>query len=419
MSIYPYHSEQDTVLQNAAPRSAESLTRVSREPGLRVMIQYNCIPHYRRSIFERLSLNSDVNFTLVTDSKPDTPFLEVVDLASSAIRYRIAETYRIKIPLLTELYWQPRALSIIWKYKPDVVIALANPFSLTAWGIALLCALRGIPVLLWGHGLLGDEHGPKWWLRRLFYCSGAGQLLYGTYAKQLLVTKGFDPDELYVVYNSLDYEAQQRIAEGISQDEASAARSRLGVQSGEGLVVFTGRLQAVKRLHLLISAIGILVRRGKRIHVALVGEGAERRNLADLASNEGVADLIHFLGAMYDERQIGLIYKASDLSVIPSGAGLSVMHAMVFGTPVLLHNHIPSHFPEWEAVEEGVTGFFYQHGDVEDLAQKIESAIYPIAAKTWMAEACEKVIYERYNPCHQEPVFVRAVQETVQRHRGR
>lgn len=419
MSSYPSHSEQDAILPNATLRSDGRPTCLSRVSRLRVIIQYNCIPHYRRSIFERLSLNSDVNFTLVTDSKPDTPFLEVVDLASSAIRYRIAETYRIKIPLLTELFWQPRALSIIWQSKPDVVIALANPFSLTAWGIGLLCALRGIPLLLWGHGLLGDERGPKWWLRRLFYRLGAGQLLYGQYAKQLLVAKGFDPDELYVIYNSLDYEAQRRMAEGISHDEASAARSRLGVHFGEGLVVFTGRLQAVKRLDLLIRAIGILARRGKRIHVALMGEGAEQRNLAGLASNEGVADLIHFLGATYDERQIGLIYRASDLSVIPSGAGLSIMHAMVFGTPVLLHNHIPNHFPEWEAVEEGVTGFFYQHGDIEDLARKIESAIYPIAAKTWMAAACEKVIRERYNPSHQEAVFVRAVQETVQRHQGR
>jgi len=181
------------------------------------------------------------------------------------------------------------------------------------------------------------------------------------------------------------------------------------------LVVFTGRLQSVKRLDLLIRAIGQLDRRGRRVHLVLVGEGAERERLVKLASEEGVADLVHFLGALYDERALGLIYKASDLSVIPSGAGLSVMHAMVFGTPVLLHDHLPSHFPEWEAVEEGVTGFFYRHGDVNDLASKIELAVFPVAAKTWMASSCEKVIHERYNPSHQEAVFVRAVQETIQR----
>lgn len=384
---------------------------------VRAYIQYNCIPHYRRSIFERLSANLEVEFTVVADSKPDTPFLEVVDLASAAIRYRIAETYRIKFPLVTELYWQPHALSIIWGQKPDVVIALGNPFSLTAWGVALLCTLRRIPLLLWGHGLLSDETGPKWWLRRLFYRLADGQLLYGMHAKTLLVAKGFDPATLYVVYNSLDYEAQCRIAEGISDGDAAAYRAHLDVRPDEGLVVFTGRLQAVKRLDLLIRAIGLLAQRGKRIHVALVGEGAEREKLAALASGEGAAELVHFLGALYDEQTLGLIYKASDLSVIPSGAGLSVMHALVFGTPVLLHDYLSDHFPEWEAVEEGVTGFFYRQGDVTDLAGKIESAVFPVAARTRMAASCQRVIHERYNPRHQEAVFVRAVRETIQRPR--
>jgi len=384
---------------------------------VRAYIQYNCIPHYRRSIFERLSANPDVEFTVVADSKPDTPFLEVVDLASAPIRYRIAETYRIKFPLMAELYWQPRALSIIWGHRPDVVIALGNPFSLTAWGVALLCTLRRIPLLLWGHGLLSDETGPKWWLRRLFYRLADGQLLYGMHAKTLLEAKGFHPATLYVVYNSLDYEAQRRIADGISGEDAAAYRAHLGVRPGEGLVVFTGRLQAVKRLDLLIRAIGLLAQQGKRIHVALVGEGAERGNLAELASQEEVGDLVHFVGSLYDEQALGLIYKASDLSVIPSGAGLSVMHALVFGTPVLLHDHLPSHFPEWEAVEEGVTGFFYRYGDVTDLVAKIESAVFPTSAKARMAASCQRVIHERYNPRHQEAVFVRAVRETIQRRR--
>lgn len=385
---------------------------------VRAYIQYNCIPHYRRPIFERLSASPDVEFTVVADSKPDTPFLEVVDLAVAPIRCRIAETYRIKFPLALELYWQPRALSIIWGHKPDVVIALGSPFSLTAWGAALLCRLRRIPLLFWSHGLLSDETGPKWWLRRLFYRLADGQLLYGMHAKMLLGAKGFDPATLYVVYNSLDYETQCRIAEGIGEDDATGYRAHLGVRPDEGLVVFTGRLQAVKRLDLLIRAIGLLAQRGKRIHAALVGEGTERGNLAELASKEGVSDLIHFLGALYDEETLGLIYKASDLSVIPAGAGLSVMHALVFGTPVLLHDDISSHGPEWEAVEERVTGFFYRQGDVMDLAGKIDSAVFPSPAKAGMATSCRKVIHERYNPRHQEAVFVRAVRETIQRRRG-
>ena len=89
------------------------------------------------------------------------------------------------------------------------------------------------------------------------------------------------------------------------------------------------------------------------------------------------------------------------------------MHALVFGTPVLLHDRVEHHFPEWEAVTEGKTGFFYRYGDVHDLAAKMEKAIFPVSAKNNMADACKAVINEKYNPHRQVETFVRAVRESA------
>ena len=102
---------------------------------------------------------------------------------------------------------------------------------------------------------------------------------------------------------------------------------------------------------------------------------------------------------------------AADLSVIPSGAGLSVIHSMVFGTPVLLHDRLEYHGPEWEAVEEGKTGFFYKYDDVNDLAEKMETALYPVPRKQGMEAACKQMIHERYNPHKQVNIFVDAVRQ--------
>ncbi len=382
---------------------------------IRAYVQYNCVAHYRRPLFDLLSTNREVEFTVLADSKPDAPFLEVVDLPASRIRHRHVATRAITLPWLPDLFWQPRALRIVFDDKPELVIALANPYSLTAWGLLLLCRLWRIPVLLWGHGLLREETGPKWWLRRTLYRLADGQLLYGEYAKDLLVKKGFDPATLYVVYNSLDYDLQCRIASRISQDEATHFRRALGVQEREGLVVFTGRLQPVKRLDLLMHAAADLLKRGKTVHIALVGEGSERQHLASLAADLSIKEYVHVFGGNYDERFLGVLYAASDLSVVPSGAGLSVIHAMVYGTPVLLHDDLSGHFPEWEAVREGVTGLFYRRDDLEDLTLKIEQALFAAPAKLRMMSACRRVIRERYNPHRQEAVFVRAVRETLDR----
>jgi acetyltransferase-like isoleucine patch superfamily enzyme len=386
---------------------------------IRAHIQYNCVAHYRRALFERLSANQDVEFTVLADSKPDSPFLEVVDLPSSRIRHRPVTTHTIRLPWFRDLYWQPRTFRVVLEERPDLVIALGNPHSLTAWGLLVLGRLRKMPVLLWGHGLLRDETGPRWWLRRLFLRLADGQLLYGDHARELLVKKGFDPATLHVVYNSLDYDRQCDLAGRISEEEATQFRRALGVKDGEGLVVFTGRLQAVKGLDLLLRATAMLVEGGKPVHVALLGDGSEREPLAALAADLSIKEYVHLLGPSYDEGFLGLLYHASDLSVIPSGAGLSVIHAMVFGTPVLLHDDVCGHFPEWEAVEEGVTGWFYKRNDLEDLVVKIAQSLSPAPAKPAMTSACRRIIRERYNPHRQEAVFVRAVRETVARARAR
>jgi glycosyltransferase involved in cell wall biosynthesis len=386
---------------------------------IRAYIQYNCIAHYRRRIFELLSANKDVQFTVIADSEPDTPFLKVVDSTTCTIRQRHVKTKEIRLGSIFTLFWQPEVLKIVLRERPNVVITLGSPYSLTTWGLLIFGRFLNIPVLLWSHGLLRDESGPKWWFRGLFYRLASGHLLYGDFAKKLLIKRGFEANTLQVVYNSLDYDEQRKIAEEISQAEIKEFRGSLGVQEGQGLVVFTGRLQRVKRLDLLLEAVVILAKKGKEVHIALVGEGSEKKNLESLSREGGIERLVHFLGESYDERYLGLVYSASDLSVIPSGAGLSVMHAMVYGTPVLLHDRLHEHFPEWEAVEEGVTGFFYKYENIDNLVEKIDHAIFPVPKKQCMREACKRVIWERYNPHRQVEIFVKAVKHSVANATGR
>jgi hypothetical protein len=127
---------------------------------IRAYIQYNCIAHYRRRIFELLSANKDVEFTIIADSESDTPFLKVIDDTICNIRQRIVKTKEISIGSVFTLFYQPEALKIVAREKPDIIIALANPYSLTAWGLLILGRFMKIPILLWGHGLLENESGP-------------------------------------------------------------------------------------------------------------------------------------------------------------------------------------------------------------------------------------------------------------------
>lgn len=380
---------------------------------MRVYIQQNCISHYREAIFELLSSYEGIEFTVIADSKSDTPFLKVVHWETARIRHRYARRWEIKIPSVPAFSWQPHVLAMIIQDKPDLVIAMGTPYSLTTWGILMIAKLMRMPVLLWGHGLLQVETGAKWFIRKLLYRLSAGQLLYGNHAKQLLVNRGLAQENLHVVFNSLKYDQQMRIADAVSPKRIAEFRESLGVGDDERLVVFTGRLQPVKRLDLLFYAIKEMALRGYRAHVVLVGDGSEREHLRELSRRLEIGSNVHFLGAKYDEEFIGLVLSASNLSVIPSGAGLSVIHALSFGTPVILHNRIEEHFPEWEAVEEEVTGFFYEYENSHDLSIKIERALFPLPCKTKMTPACRAIIRQRYNPYRQVEIISNAVIQTL------
>lgn len=410
MSIYTKDS-WDVQHVDDLPSVSDTRSRhVVMSSPLRVMVQYNCIPHYRRRLFRHLSACPDCEFTIVADSEPDTPFLRVVPVAEEdGIRAVQVRTKVLNLPLLPALRWQPDALRFVLRYRPDVIIALGSPYSLTAWVLCMIGKVLGIPVLLWTHGVLQRERGPRWWVRSVFYRLAHALVLYGDYAKQILLQKGFRSDRLHVVYNSLDYDTQSRIDAEVSHEVHELFRGSMGVGPNERLVVFTGRLQAVKRLDLLLEAIGVLKTHGRVVHVALVGDGAERERLGELAEQLNIVPLVHFLGESYDEQYLGRVLGAGDLCVIPSGAGLSVMHALTFGTPVLLHDNLSQHFPEWEAVQDGITGVFYRYGDVRDMALKMERQLFPTSAKARMASACRTVIRDRYNPLAQVDRFVGVV----------
>lgn len=379
----------------------------------KVFIQYNCIAHYRTRIFELLSQNKNVEFTIIADKEPDIPFLRTYDATGNRfIRTKYSKNYKLKVPKIPEIYFQPKTIYYIVKERPDCIISLGTIYSLTSWLSLLTAKILGIPCIIWGHGLLEEETGLKWLFRKTFYKLADAQLLYGHYAKKLLIAKGFAEDKLFVVYNSLDFDTQVEMEKSITSIQIENFRAGNNISSDSKVIVFTGRLQPVKKLDQLVKATALLNENHIDTHLIFIGDGEERQPLQLLSRNLGVEDKVHLLGASYDEAFIGLVFKASDLCIIPSGAGLTIMHAMVYGTPVLLSDDLAQHFPEWEAVEEGKTGFYYKIDNIEDMIEKAKLA-YQAEKNSDIRQNCLKTIREKYNPYVQEKIFEAAVNSVV------
>lgn len=373
-----------------------------------VMLQQACIPHYRRQLFERIGSDARFRFLVLADPSTEIPFLSLSEVPDRC-EFEPAKQYVITLPFRLSFSWQPRAVRKMFRDRPNVMIAQGSPYDLTAWALALVGRILGIPVLLWTHGLQGEESGVKWMVRSWLFRLSRGLLLYGDYAKQLLIFKGITADRLHVIYNSLDDAEQSAVSERITFEDCNRFRRSLGIDAQERLICFTGRLQPVKRLPWFLQVLSVVARRGKTAYFVLVGDGSERSMLESLAADLGLSNRVHFIGESYDEARLGLVISASDLAVVPSGAGLSVMHALAYGTPVLLHDKVEEHFPEWEAVKEGETGWFYRYDDVADCAEKVIDALFPSPQKPAMAAACRAMIGDRYNTTTHAGLFVDAI----------
>lgn len=376
---------------------------------LKIACHQNCSPHYRKRLFELLCSDERTQFTILSDIVSDSPGIKVIDFRNTSVRSVLCPTRTI----WSRLFWHPKAVDYIRREKQDVVITIGSPYVLTAWFLLLWGRLARVPVILWTHGLLRQESGLKGMVRLRFYKLATALLLYGDHAKSLLCNAGIDPQRMFVIYNSLDSEMQDLHLRNITPNDINVFRSRIGIGSEDRVVIFCGRLQANKKLGLLLEAVGMLRLRSRVVHVLFVGEGNEKASLGEQSGRLGITSQVHFLGESYDERFIATAFMASDLSVIPSGAGLSVMHALGYGVPVLLHDRPEEHFPEWEAVQAGKTGFFYRYGNIADMAAQIETALFPTPRKMEMGEACLSMIRNRYNAGSHAEAIMSAVKQVI------
>ena len=380
----------------------------------KIAVIYNCVPHYREAFFRELSNSTEMDVSILADDTTDTKHMAVVTSESpKGIKLQLIQTRSVRF-LGKKFFLQPGLLRTLRHQRFDLIVPLGNPNILSTWVLMLWARLYRTPVLLWTHGTLEVETGLKRWARIVYYRLSSGLLLYGDHAVDLLGKMGLRNPPMFPIYNSLDYEQQKSIREHISQADLDAFRLQLGILKSSHILIFTGRLQPVKQLDKLIQLASALNQRNVDTHCLLIGDGDERSNLESLASSLGIEGKTHFLGPIYDESTLGLAISCADLYVVPSGAGLAIMHSLAYGTPVLLHDDTTQHFPEWEAAVRDKNAIYYQQGNLSDMISKAERYLRDGQPNISRAD-CYQAIEKNYTPKRQYELFLAAAKHVMRR----
>lgn len=343
---------------------------------MKLCIIYNFAQKYREGIFNLLEQQYDCHWVFGNNNSDIKPLDYTLFRSVQEVKNR---------KLFGPVYYQNGVIPLLKKY--DTILILGELYCLSTWLILLLrCTfLRNKRIYLWSHGWYGREGVIKRFLKRCFFAMADKCFLYGHYAKDVARSQGYKKDNICIIYNSLDYDKQIQLRKEIKHSDIYTQH----FNNNNSVILFIGRLTKVKKLDVLISAMSLL---NGMYNLVIIGDGEMRKELERLATQLNISANIWFYGACYDEHEnVNLLYNA-DLCVSPGNVGLTAVHAMTYGVPVITHNKFEYQMPEFETIKEGVTGAFFKKDNVESLAKCIS---------TWFSEHKHKREIDRIN-CYNE-----------------
>ncbi len=119
-------------------------------------------------------------------------------------------------------------------------------------------------------------------------------------------------------------------------DDALATRESLGIEPGQKLLLYIGRLAQEKNTQTLFRSFELLMKRGPdRFHMLVIGDGAQREELRRLRSEIGGVTWIPYCT---ESAQLARYYRAADLFVHPGiqeTFGFVALESQACGTPVV------------------------------------------------------------------------------------
>lgn len=321
----------------------------------RIILIEPVLAHYRRDVFERLTQTNEFNLEVVAGEE----FQQIKSLKNTSHR-----TFKFKYFRFINhgFYYMPGLLKYIRFRNPDAIICTGVDFHQLHTIVLFFFNILFYHKLFfwWSHATTGNQGLLGIKIRKLLYRYSTGILAYSKKGRQNLLTFGIPSQNICVVNNSLNADDY-----GFNQlDVVNKPRTEILK------IVFSGRITNSKNIPVLIQALYILkMEKSQKFLCTLVGNG-DTTELKQLVDRLDLKDEVKFTGGVYG-KDLYPILNGSDIMIYPGGIGLSLVHALSFGIPVITTDNKSLHGPEIELLQQGINGDFFKEGDARNLSEVI------------------------------------------------
>lgn len=200
-----------------------------------------------------------------------------------------------------------------------------------------------------------------------------------------LIAYGVKPGRIRILHNAA------APALPIPEPERAQLCTRLGIRTGESVLLTIGRLSLEKGHADLLCALARLSSSGLEWKLVIVGFGPERAALGELARSLGIGQQVIFAGFHAD---VAPYYAIADLFILPShseGSSNVLLEAMMAGVPIVATRAGGN--PEIVLHED--TGLLVPVGDHAALADAIARVMrQPELAARLIKSACARATSE-------------------------
>ncbi|TFH34333.1 MAG: glycosyltransferase [Anaerolineales bacterium] len=321
-------------------------------PG-RLGLQQRVLPRYRVAFFDALAQACDRQLSVYAGSPRTQEAIPQAEMLNEAHFHHGRNLHLFRTPFY--VCWQLDLIAWLRNWNPDALIMEANPrYPVSRHAIDWMHA-RGRPVLGWSLGapeLQGAFGSMRTAVRKRFVNRFDVMIAYSERGAQEFVRLGYPLDRIVVAANAV-------------APPPKAQPKRPPLKDRPARLIFVGRLQARKRVDLLLRACAELERSPG---LTIVGDGPERAALEALARQ--VFPSARFSGVLFgDTLQAEL--DAADLLILPGTGGLAVQQAMASGLPVIVAEGDGTQ----QDLVSGGNGWLIPPGDLTALVAAVRSAV--------------------------------------------
>ena len=364
--------------------------------------------HYRLEFLRCLTTDYRIQIDAAADWNESVVFNGDIDVINQAARN--ANIIHLRNHYFGPLLWQTGLLKLVASRKYAIVLAVGDPHHLSTWVALVIGRFTRTKIVLWTHGWKPSQGLGKRLVLRIFYSLSRHLLLYSKEAESIGAEQGFPRQRMTVVSNSSSSKSDvsPHRTNGLLRQEIMRA---IGLELDWPVVICTTRLLPERRLDLLLDAAQKLGNSGLPINVLLVGDGPAMDALRIQASK--FPGNVVFIGSLFDRTRIQEMHSISDLTVIPSRAGLGIVTSMTYGVPVIIDSNFALHGPESSAVLPGVTGDLFAQSDAESLARVMRAWLKDRPKLDRARSECTSLILQSYSAEKQATLVAQALGRVV------